>query len=65
MVNDVCNGTGYLPRAMSREPDGTLVGMCISCMQYHPVREVIPPSNPAWPREFRLAPHRPHEDEEE
>jgi 2'-5' RNA ligase len=28
-------------------------------MDYHPVTEVIPPSKPEWPKEFRLAPHAP------
>lgn len=59
----ICDGTGYLPRSMGETlPDGTRTGLCISCMQFHPMREVIPPSKPEWPREFRLAEHTPNKD---
>jgi len=53
-----CDGTGLLPRTMGEEQeDGTRTGLCVSCQQFHPMREVIPPSKPEWPREFRLQPH--------
>lgn len=53
-----CRGTGHLPRAMAgQDADGTWLGVCISCMEPRPLVEVIPPSKPEWPREFRLAPH--------
>lgn len=53
-----CNGSHYLPRSMGgQSEDGTWQGMCISCMTFQPMYEVIPPSKPTWPREFRLAPH--------
>lgn len=53
-----CDGAGHLPRSMGEElPDGRRSGMCISCMTFQPMDEVIPPSRPEWKREFRLAPH--------
>jgi len=59
-VSEHCDGTGYLPRSMGwKLPDGTYTGMCISCQEFHPMTEVIPPSKPTYRREFRLAPHTP------
>lgn len=55
----VCRGTGYLPRSVGELlPDGRRTGLCIWCEQFHPMDEVIPPSKPEWPREFRLAEHQ-------
>lgn len=57
-----CDGAGHLPRSMGETlPDGTVTGMCVSCMEFQPMDEVIPPSKPEWRREFRLRPHsKPH-----
>jgi hypothetical protein len=53
-----CDGAGLLPRSMGEQlPDGTYTGMCVSCQEFKPMYEVIPPSKPEWRREFRLAPH--------
>jgi hypothetical protein len=57
----ICPGTGNLPRVMGEVlPDGTVTGMCVWCKQFHPMREVVPPSRPEWRREFRLAEHEAH-----
>lgn len=61
----VCDGTDLLPRVMGDTlPDGTVTGLCVSCQQFHPMREVIPPSKPEWRREFRLAGHTPNKEED-
>jgi hypothetical protein len=53
-----CDGTGCLPRSMGETlPDGTVTGLCVSCQRFRPMVEVVPPSRPEWPREFRLAEH--------
>lgn len=53
-----CTGTDHLPRSMGeRLADGTYTGLCISCQEFRPMYEVVPPSKPEWPREFRLADH--------
>ena len=43
--------------------DGTVTGMCVSCQEFRPMVEVIPPSRPEWRREFRLAEHDKPEEE--
>jgi hypothetical protein len=56
--NDTCDGAGLLPRVMGeRLPDGTFTGLCVSCQEFMPMHEIIPPSRPEWSREFRLSPH--------
>lgn len=40
-----------------RLPDDTYTGLCISCQEFRPMYEVVPPSRAEWPREFRLAEH--------
>lgn len=53
-----CDGSNLLPRVMgARLPDGTITGLCVSCQEFRPMYEVVPPSKPAWRREFRLAEH--------
>lgn len=58
LVMKPCDGARNLPRSIGETlPDGTVTGLCVSCMEFRPMYEVVPPSKPEWRREFRLAEH--------
>ena len=58
-----CRGEGMLPRSMGDTAGDPVTGLCPWCKTFQPMTEVVPPSKPEWPREFRMAAHEEGEPE--